>query len=151
MTKFMKWALIAFVFYTILATAYLLFLAFTSVAEAKTETKIQYILKETPAKLLYQTFEVTAYTAGFESTGKTESDPEYLITASGERAWERITLACPPSMEFGTKVYIPDFENVFTCQDRGSAITEGKLDVFMEQLDQAKMFGRQKLEVLILP
>lgn len=147
----MTWALIAFVFYTILATSYLLFLAFTSVAEAKTETKIQYIVKETPAKLLYQTFEVTAYTAGLESTGKTENDAMFGITASGENAVERITLACPPSMAFGTKVYIPAFENVFTCQDRGSAIIEGKLDIFMEQLDQAKMFGRQKLEVLILP
>ena len=151
MTKFTTFALIVFVFYTILATGYLLFLAFCSVAEAKTETKIEYVVRETSAKLLYQTYEVTAYTAGKESTGKTEQDNFFGITASGENAVERITLACPQSMEFGTKVYIPAFENVFICQDRGSAITEGKLDVFMEQLDQAKMFGRQKLEVLILP
>lgn len=99
----------------------------------------------------YEKFEVTAYTAGFESTGKNPGDKYYGITASGQRAWERITLACPKSMEFGTKVYIPAFENVFTCTDRGSAITEGKLDVYMEELEDALMFGRQHLEVFILP
>ena len=54
-------------------------------------------------------------------------------------------------MEFGTKIYIPAFDSVFTCQDRGSAITEGKLDVYMEDVDRANMFGRQQLMALILP
>ena len=108
-------------------------------------------IKEVPAKLSYQTFEVTAYTAGIESTGKTPNDKMFGITASGEMALERITLACPFSMEFGTKIYIPAFDSVFTCQDRGSAITEGKLDVYMEDVDRANMFGRQQLMALILP
>ena len=65
-------------------------------------------------------------------------------------AVERITLACPQSFQFGTKVYIPAFDTVFTCQDRGSAIGEGKLDVYMEDLTDAQMFGRQNLDVYVL-
>lgn len=99
----------------------------------------------------YQIFEITAYTAGKESTGKTESHALYGITASGEPALERITIACPKSMPFGTKVYIPAFETVFTCMDRGSAITEGKLDIYMEDIVHAQMFGRQKLQAMVLP
>lgn len=99
----------------------------------------------------YQDFEITAYTAGKESTGKTESHALYGITASGEPALERITIACPKSMPFGTKVYIPAFETVFTCMDRGSAITEKKLDIYMEDIVHAQMFGRQKLQALVLP
>ena len=98
----------------------------------------------------YEEFEVTAYTAGFESTGKTLGHDAYGITASGEMAVERITLACPQSFQFGTKVYIPAFDTVFTCQDRGSAIDEGKLDVYMEDLTDAQMFGRQNLDVYVL-
>jgi len=99
----------------------------------------------------YQTFEVTAYTPNFESTGKTEDHPLYKVTASGQLAWENITLACPPSMAFGTKIYFRGIDNVYTCTDRGSAITEGHLDIYMEDLDRALYFGRQKLEVLIIP
>jgi 3D (Asp-Asp-Asp) domain-containing protein len=98
----------------------------------------------------YQEFEVTAYTAGFESTGKRLGHDAYGITASGEMAVERITLACPQSFQFGTKMYIPAFDTVFTCQDRGSAIGEGKLDVYMQDLTDAQMFGRQNLEVYVL-
>jgi 3D (Asp-Asp-Asp) domain-containing protein len=109
------------------------------------------VMKEIKIEPNFETFEITAYTAGFESTGKRVGDPLYGITASGEYVWERYTLACPRSMKFGTKVYIPSFETVFTCTDRGSAITEGKLDVYMEKLEDALSFGRQHLEVFILP
>lgn len=113
------------------------------------DNHIVYVEKK--QNLEYQKFEITAYTSGKESTGKDESHPAFGITASGEPAIERITIACPPTMDFGTKVYIPAFETVFTCQDRGSAITEGKLDIYMENLAHAQMFGRQKLEVIVLP
>jgi 3D (Asp-Asp-Asp) domain-containing protein len=109
------------------------------------------VVKEVKIEPKFETFEVTAYTAGYESTGKHEGEPLYKVTSSGDFAWERYTLACPKSMEFGTKVYIPAFETVFTCTDRGSAITEGKLDVYMEELEDALSFGRQHLEVFILP
>ena len=90
--------------------------------------------------------------SGLPQAGRTPNQPTgFGITASGLRVIDHYTLACPESLEFGTKIYIPAFENVFTCMDRGSAITEGKLDVYMEDLEYALMFGRQHLEVFILP
>lgn len=98
----------------------------------------------------YELYEVTAYTAGYESTGKTPDHPLYGITASGEYVRENHTLACPKSLPFGTRVEIPYFNNVFTCEDRGGAITDGKLDVFIPNLDEARAFGRRVLDVKIL-
>lgn len=145
--------IILFCWITVLILVYsLVFITKLAWNNAKTEsvfdTEVVYITNTIGE---YEDFEITAYTAGKESTGKTESHALYGITASGEPALERITIACPKSMSFGTKVYIPAFETVFTCMDRGSAITEGKLDVYMEDIVHAQMFGRQKLQALVLP
>lgn len=94
-------------------------------------------------------YEVTAYTAGPESTGKTPDHPAYGITASGAKVREGHTVACPPAIPFGTRLLIEGV-GVRTCEDRGSAITDGKLDVYMADLDEALKFGRQALEVRIL-
>ncbi|MBP2080086.1 LysM peptidoglycan-binding domain-containing protein [Oceanobacillus polygoni] len=94
-----------------------------------------------------ETFTVTAYTAGYESTGKEPGDPAYGITASGTEVQEGETIACPDSLSFGAKLYIPYFDKTFTCEDRGSAITEGRLDVYMEDLDEALEFGVKDLQV----
>lgn len=112
------------------------------------QVQVQPIIRNTST---YQTYEITAYTAGRESTGKSEGHPQYGITASGTEVLERRTLACPPSLAFGTRVYIPAFETVFTCEDRGSDITEGRLDVYMASLRAAEIWGRQTLKVFILP
>jgi 3D (Asp-Asp-Asp) domain-containing protein len=95
--------------------------------------------------------EVTAYTAGPESTGKTRQDPEYGITASGRRVQPDHTLACPQSLDFGTIVYIPFFGEVYRCEDRGAAIRGARLDVYMQNVEKAVDFGRRKLWVYIIP
>lgn len=97
----------------------------------------------------YQTFSVTAYTSGYESTQKKRGHPLYGITASGERVREGITVACPKSLEFGTKVYVKELDHTYICQDRGGAIKEGHLDIYFDDLKKAKEFGRQKLHVKI--
>lgn len=97
-----------------------------------------------------QSFTVTAYTAGYESTGKEPGDPAYGITASGTTVKEGQTIACPSSIPFGTEIHIPTLDQTYTCEDRGSAITEGKLDVFMADVDQALQFGVKELQVQIL-
>jgi len=102
-------------------------------------------------KIKYEEYIATAYTAGYESTGKNSNDPLFGITASGEIAIERKTIACAKELKFGTKIYIPIFDNVFTCEDRGSAITSGRIDIYMQDLQHAKIFGIQKLKILILP
>lgn len=121
--------------------------------EVKKETIIQIkevIVKE-KIEPQFEIFEATAYTDGFESTGKNPGDLNYGFTASGEPTIEGRTIACPRSMDFGTAVYIPMFENVFFCTDRGSDITEGKIDIYMYDLEQAINFGRRNVEVFILP
>ncbi len=95
-------------------------------------------------------YEVTAYTAGKESTGKTPEHPAYGVTASGQIVQENYTLACPPELSFGTLVYIPYFEQTFVCEDRGGAIKGKALDIYMENVFDAIEFGRRNLEVFIL-
>jgi 3D (Asp-Asp-Asp) domain-containing protein len=97
----------------------------------------------------WQTFEVTAYTAGPESTGKQPGDVGYGITASGEHVRENYTIACPPSLPFGQRLEIEGVgERV--CTDRGGAIKEGRLDVYIAELEEARQFGRQWLNVRII-
>lgn len=100
-------------------------------------------------KIEHEIYEVTAYTAGHESTGKYPSDPLYGVTASGAYVKENHTIACGPEHEFGTRIYIPYFDNEFECQDRGGAITEGKIDVYIASLSEALEFGRRELEVIV--
>ncbi|MDY0394532.1 LysM peptidoglycan-binding domain-containing protein [Virgibacillus halophilus] len=97
-----------------------------------------------------ESFRVTAYTAGYESTGKHPGDKGYGVTASGKTVKEKQTIACPPSMPFGTEIYIPAMMETYTCEDRGSAITEGKLDIYTNNLNEALQFGVQHLDVQIL-
>ncbi len=99
---------------------------------------------------VYEIYEMTAYTAGYESTRKTPDHPLYGVTASGKMVQEWHTIACPRSMAFGTRIYIPYFETIFTCEDRGSAITEGKLDIYIEDLQMALQFGRRHLQAMII-
>jgi 3D (Asp-Asp-Asp) domain-containing protein len=101
-------------------------------------------------KVEYEIYEVTAYTAGFESTGKHPGDPLYGVTASGTYVQENHTIACGPEHEFGTRIYIPYFDNEFECQDRGGAIKEGYLDVYIPDLAEALEFGRRELEVIVI-
>lgn len=118
-----------------------------------TETHVNEVIRDrivTRYDGAYQTYEVTSYTAGPESTGKTPADPLYGITASGLPVEAGTTAACPPSLPFGTRIYVPALDNVYTCTDRGAAITEGHLDLYTPGLDDALAFGRRALDVLIL-
>lgn len=121
-------------------------------AEVKTVVveKIVEVKVEIP-KPKWEVYEITAYTAGYESTGKRPNHPLYGITASGERVKPHWTIACPRHIPFGTKIYIAELDWIYTCQDRGSAIVAGHLDIYIPDLAQALQFGRQKMHILILP
>jgi 3D (Asp-Asp-Asp) domain-containing protein len=95
-------------------------------------------------------FEVTAYTAGPESTGKRRGDPNYGLTADGSHVADGI-VACPKSYPFGTKFYVVELDRTFTCRDRGGAIKAGHLDIYVESLQTADDFGRQWLHVIVKP
>lgn len=95
-----------------------------------------------------QTYTVTAYTAGVESTGKRPGDRGYGVTTSGAIVQEGVTVSCPPSIPLGTQIHI---ENVGSrvCQDRGGAIKGKRLDLYIKNLGNALEFGRQSLQVTI--
>lgn len=94
-------------------------------------------------------YNVTFYTAGVESTGKNLGDIGFGVTASGTTVSEGRTVACPKSIPFGTKIHIEGF-GYRICEDRGSAIVEGHLDIYVDSLTKARKLGRQKLLVAIL-
>lgn len=87
---------------------------------------------------------LTAYTAGVESTGKSPSHPAYGITSSGSKAEEGRTIAVDPSIiPIGTTVFI-DGIGIRTAEDTGSAIRGSRIDVFIEDVREARQFGVKK-------
>ena len=76
------------------------------------------------------------------------------ITASGARATAWYTLAAGKGYKMGTVIYIPAFADKpnggwFVVQDRGGAISNSKLDVYMDSHYQALQFGRRTLECYV--
>jgi 3D (Asp-Asp-Asp) domain-containing protein len=95
---------------------------------------------------------LTAYTAGYESTGKRPGDPAYGITSTGQHAREDLTVAVDPHIiPYGTKLYIPGV-GYRIAQDSGGAISGHHIDVFYNHVDIARNFGVQRDKaVYILP
>ena len=103
----------------------------------------------TPVKT---TMNCSAYTAS--TCGKSPSHPAYGITASGARASSWYTIAAGPSYPLGTVIYIPYFASQpnggwFVVEDRGGAITNARLDVYMDTVSECTNFGRRNLECYI--
>lgn len=115
------------------------------------------VVVETPATSYNYSFvaSVTMYTLDPAECGKYPGDPGYGITASGAYVQEWYTVAAGPSIPFGTRVYIPyfaDYPNggIFVVQDRGGAIGDGNIDIYVYDKATALNFGRQALEVQVL-
>jgi 3D (Asp-Asp-Asp) domain-containing protein len=95
--------------------------------------------------------EATAYTAGYESTGKKPGHPAYGITKSGTTVKEGRTIATDPKViPLGSEVLIPCLsDNVYIAEDIGGAIKGNKIDIYMENLQDAKNWGRQKITIYV--
>ncbi|MDO7203242.1 SH3 domain-containing protein [Paraclostridium bifermentans] len=66
------------------------------------------------------------------------------ITSTGTTPkWGTIAVD-PTVIPYGTKVYIPKFDMVFTAEDCGSAIKGKRIDIFMNSEAECVKFGRQK-------
>ena len=95
-------------------------------------------------------FEITAYTAGYESTGKRPGHPAYGITATGTTVKEGHTIAAdwdvlPP----GTVVQIEGLPGDYTVEDKGGAIKGNIIDLYIADLDTALAWGRQERQIYV--
>ncbi|HUC92925.1 MAG TPA: ubiquitin-like domain-containing protein [Paenibacillus sp.] len=96
------------------------------------------------AKKVLKNVTLTAYTAGVESTGKSKSDPEFGITASGAKVKEGRTIAVDPKViPIGWWVYIEGI-GFRRAEDTGSAVKGNKIDVYYDSRQYALKFGRKK-------
>jgi 3D (Asp-Asp-Asp) domain-containing protein len=97
---------------------------------------------------------LTAYTSGFESTGKRPGDPGYGITSSGRVATIGRTIAVDPNViSIGSKVYIEGL-GIRYAEDTGGAVKGHHIDVFVGDsgaVKQALEFGvKDNVPVYIL-
>lgn len=95
------------------------------------------------------TMNTSAYCSCAICCGKTNG-----ITSSGAPASSWYTVAAGSSYPIGTVIYIPYFSDKpnggwFVVQDRGGAISNSKLDIYMGSHGQALQFGRRSLECYI--
>lgn len=96
-----------------------------------------------------KTFNTSAYCACEKCCGKTDG-----ITASGDKASQWCTIAAGKEYELGTIIYIPALSDKpnkgwFIVQDRGGAISDDRLDVYMTSHQGALEYGRKNLEAYV--
>lgn len=99
-----------------------------------------------------RTMNTSAYTAS--TCGKAANSPGYGKTSSGAKASAWYTIAAGGAYPIGTVVYIPYFSNKpnggwFVVQDRGGAISNNRIDVYMNTYNECISFGRRNLECYV--
>lgn len=105
---------------------------------------------------------IAASVQGIEPVKKTLNASAYSAqekgvtnkTASGATAREWYTVAAGKGYAMGTVIYIPYFKNApnggwFVVQDRGGAISNSKIDIYMATKSECNQFGRRNLECYI--
>ena len=101
---------------------------------------------------IVKTLNTSAYTAS--TCGKSPSSKGYGKTASGAMAKSWYTVAAGKGYPIGTVIYVPAMKNKpnggwFVVQDRGGAISNNKLDIYMSTYNECIQFGRKNLECYI--
>lgn len=97
----------------------------------------------------------TGYTAGFESTGKRPTHPQYGITYSGvkvRRDKNTVSTIAADLKVFplGTILYIPGY-GYGVVADKGSAIKGHKIDLYFKTTKQVyKEWGKKEVEVQVI-
>lgn len=69
---------------------------------------------------------------------------------NGERLRDGHIAADFKVLSLGTKVYIPQFNKVFTVVDTGSAIRGNKIDIWMPTKKQCFEWGVRSIEIYVL-
>ena len=99
-----------------------------------------------------KTLNASAYTAS--TCGKSPSSPGYGKTSSGAKASAWYTVAAGSAYPIGTVIYVPYFSNKpnggwFVVQDRGGAISNNRIDIYMNTYNECISFGRRNLECYV--
>jgi len=91
--------------------------------------------------------------SGFKSS-MTVSATAYTATgngtASGTMPEAGRTIAAGSGLPFGTQVYIPALGGVYTVEDRGGAVSNGVIDIYMNSQEECEQWGRQNIEIFIM-
>lgn len=101
---------------------------------------------------IVKTLNTSAYTAS--TCGKSKNSKGYGVTSSGAKASSWYTVAAGKSYPVGTVIYIPALKNKpnggwFVVQDRGGAISNNRLDIYMSTYNECIQFGRKNLQCYI--
>lgn len=95
----------------------------------------------------------TGYTAGAESTGKTDNHPEYGITYSGVKVKRDLYSTIAADLDvypIGTILYIPDY-GYGVVADKGSAINGSEIDLYYQTVDDVyAQWGKKTLDVYVV-
>lgn len=86
--------------------------------------------------------EISYYTPAADENGG------YDGTSSGAPLTVGRTIAAGPGIPFGTRIFIPGV-GWRVVEDRGSAITDGRIDVLVEDKETAYANGRHMAQVVI--
>jgi len=103
----------------------------------------------------YQKYKVTAtgYTAGYESTGKSQGHPEYGITYSGVKVKRDLfsTVAADLNVfPIGTILFIPGY-GYGVVADKGGAIKGNELDLYYKTVEDVyKQWGKRQVDVYVI-
>lgn len=71
-------------------------------------------------------------------------------TASGTMPAAGRTLAAGSGLPFGTRVYIPALGGVYVVEDRGGAVSDSVIDIYMNSQEECVNWGRQNIEIFIM-
>jgi 3D (Asp-Asp-Asp) domain-containing protein len=96
------------------------------------------------AKRVLSNVTLTAYDAGFASTGKVKGQKGYGVTRTGTTVTEGRTIAVDPDVvPLGWWVYIEGI-GFRRAEDTGSAINGNKIDVYFDSHQTADAFGLKR-------
>ncbi len=96
----------------------------------------------------------TAYTSDYDSTGKSEGDPDFGITSTGVKAKRNSdgysTIAVDPSViPLGSKIYVEGY-GYGIAEDIGGAIKGNHIDLYYDSSDEMWGWGARNVSIYIV-
>lgn len=96
-------------------------------------------------------FDITFYCPCELCCGKSPDDEAYGITATGTVATAGHTIAVDPDViAFESRVIIEGMDYVYHAEDRGGAIKQNRIDIFVDSHEEALQLGRKTANVWLI-